>query len=425
MKTLRPYQTQAAELIVKTDALIADACGLGKTVEAIEGAKLFRGGPLWRALVICPLRLRDQWIDEIKEQDPDHPVVVWDHGVIPEKPLDWVVTHYEYITEYYSLMNFVWDIIIVDEAHRIKGRKTKRAKAIKQLHAARKVALTGTPMEKSAGDLWSILNWLNPDEFRGYWAFDTKYVNRIENFYGYKVIEGNKNEEELTRVINPYMLRRTKEEVEPELPPRIMQTIRLTMSDEQKKVYERIKNADDVIVDDLVITNALAQILRLQQITSYPMQLDYFVPSIKMQWLREWWRDNPNETVIIFAKFRKTAEHIHAMWPDELDLLMGGTPLPELFLSGGVRGVVGTIDAMGEGLNLQRADVAIFVDLHWSTIKMQQAIDRIHRINITGPKQIIYLICRSSVDNHINRALKNKWSESEFVYEYLKETENG
>lgn len=430
-----PHQTDALELGLARNALFADACGLGKTLEAILVGKhyrLERPPNTWRFLVVCPKRLREQWVMALDEEDPDTPV----YGIegwstfTATLPSGWYITHYEALTRNKYIALQTWDLVIADEAHRIMNRRTQRTKALKRISTGRKLALTGTPMEKNLDNLWSIFNWLYPRYYTSFWQFHQTYVLEEEDYWGYKKAIGPNPETfpQLAKEMSIFMLRRTKEEVAPDLPPRIMTKVPIRMEEDQQKDYDAIVKARDIVVrlpganDPLIITNTLAQITRLQQIASLPSLLGSTTSSAKVAWVLDWLEDNPDIPVVIFSRFRDVALTLYDKIPKKCDLLIGGSERPEQFLTQGspVHILVGTISMMGEGLNLQRADVAIFVDQEWSSIKMDQAFDRIHRLGIDHTKQIYMLACVNSVDELIQESLEKKWTEMEFVYEYIK-----
>jgi SNF2 family DNA or RNA helicase len=435
MKTPRPYQVTAIQLALARNALIADVCGLGKTLDAVCAARLFVGGMhgIRRILIVCPLRVRLQWVEEIRDQNPEAKVFVIDPGLpldlqIPEKPKPsgWYIVYYEGLARSAKdLRPIVWDVIIADEAHRLKNRKTRWTIQLKTLTAIRKIALTATPQEKGPQDLWSPGNWLYPDVFTSYWKFFDHYVD-VDEFTNRP--KGIKNEKQLASVLARFMLRRTKEQVEPDLPPRIMQTVDVPMTLVQQKIYNEVSKSRDLTVKVegqtpiLLIENVLTHIVRLQQISSWPPLLDFTSSSGKVNWVLDWLNDNPQEVVVIFCKFRGTVDAlVRSIGKTKLEVVVGGVQsVPERFVKGEVNILVGTIAAMGEGLNLQRADVALFVDQEWSTIKMTQAIDRIHRIGITGPK-LVYYLRSTKTDDLVLRAIEKKWTETELVYAAIEE----
>jgi SNF2 family DNA or RNA helicase len=435
MKAPYPYQQQAIEFASTRNVLIADECGLGKSLEAVRAvlARRKAANPFWRVLVVCPLRTKPQWVMEIRDADPDTAIYPLEVGLPvalqtqSKKPSGWVLIHYEAVAPLFDeLSTVLWDAVICDEAHRLKNRNTIWTKKIKHIPAVRKIALTGTPMEKSPADLWSLGNWLYPDWFTSYWMFFKHYVQFDENIFGAKKITGTRHVKQLTELLAKFMVRRTKAEVAPDLPPRIMQHVPVAMTNWQEKFYAEIENMDDIILrqegyDPIYISNVLAKIVRLQQVTSWPSLLGRSYPSGKVEWVMDWLADNPEETVVIFTKFRGLAEYLHTAIQEPNDIIVGGVlALPERFLNGDARIIVGTIAAMGEGLNLQRADSAIFIDQEWSTIKMEQAFDRVHRITIDKPKNIYLLHCPDTVDDLVRDALDNKWEVTQLVYEATK-----
>lgn len=437
----RPYQTEAIELASRKNLLISDECGLGKTIEAIEAAKLVQSRIGKPVLIVCPKTIKDQWRNALITQGIAEDRIITHIGDSTPANDAWLLTHYEQVTRLQTVYaQHYYAVIISDEAHRIKNRKAQRSEAIKQLKCYRKIALTGTPYDRNPADIWSILNWLDPAFFSSYWKFYTAHINYTEikvrgNPQPIKVINPVsplRDPASFTRVIRPYTIKRTKAEVRADLPPRIDQYIDLTMGQSQQSYYHKLDQADDVLVqlDDLTDTEIkiqLTKILRSIQCTTDTELLGVTKPSsIKLDWIEDWLADNPQESVIIFTRFRDTAIKLHKLLnadPDrtntdrEFKLIVGGANRPPI--TNADRYIVGTIAAMGEGLDLPHIDNAIFVDVEWSSILMQQAIDRIHRINIDKPKNIYYLRCVDTVDFLVHEAINLKWSTKQLVAAWL------
>jgi len=443
----RDYQREAIGLAQTANVLLTDECGLGKTLVAIEAvAAYWAGGQRGPTLVVAPKSVREQWYEMITKQLPNASVAILGvAGRLPGeinsttelKHYDFVITHYEgLLGAGRSLAKINWLMIIADEAHRIKNRKAKRAMWIKLLPARHKMALTGTPMDHRPDELWSMINWLYPRVLTSYWKWRETHCEIKETWAGYEEVIGTKDPAALGRVLSPFTLHRTKQAVAPELPPKIFTYVPLELEGQQLKLYQSIaKQAKkDIVVnldefrdfphnDPLLILNKLSLIMKLQQAASNPHILGVDIDGAKWDWLMDYVTDNPDETMVIFSKFRDTAIRLASAL--KAALVIGGSRTPILdaapFLTGTNRLLVGTIAAMGEGLNLQRARTAIFLDMEWSSIKMQQAIDRIHRIDITEPKQIIYLLAQNTVDQLVHKALNEKWSETTLVYKYLEQ----
>jgi SNF2 family DNA or RNA helicase len=247
-----------------------------------------------------------------------------------------------------------------------------------------------------------------------------------ENYLGYPVVLGPKNVDKLTKQLQGRFLKHTKEMVVKDLPPKIFVDVPLQMGDEQLRLYEDIRKSKDIEVETqkgtLVIPSALSKITRLQQAASLGLSIgpEFDVPSVKVDWTMEFIDDHPELSVVVFTRFVATAQRI-------LDLLQEGgvqatgffgprTSFPIEFLNGEAKVLVATIAKAGEGLDLKRSHAAIFVDQEWSTIKMQQAYDRIHRLGIDSPKMLYMLKC-SPIDYLIAEAIDKKWDDAQLVYE--------
>ncbi len=432
-----PYQEEAIELGQKTNLLLMDEPGTGKTLMAVEIIKRLREtGKMWfqrPAIIFCPKQTAAFWKQTIIRQSGGGNVYIAEPkaaNIPPARqlgPRDWIIAHYETILARKDWQSIRWSVVVCDEAHRIKNRNAKRVIALKKLPATRAIALTGTPMERSAGDLWSILNWLFPGDWRSYWAFYTKYVEEEVNQYtGFRKIKGSKNLADLTAKMSSFTLRRTKLDVAPQLPPRpVPQHVPVTMESHQASLYKQTKKVsmDEAVVDkgadiNLWIKNTLSRIVRLQQVSTEPELLGMSAQSAKLEWLYDFLEDNPDEVCVVFTRFRDTAIRLHKRFhPDSL-LIVGGVQFAG-WQSG--RLCVGTIASMSEGINLQRATTAIFLDQEWSTIKMTQAVDRIHRIDDMRPKTVYYLHTEGTVDSLILKALDRKWADIDLVNAFLEE----
>lgn len=427
VKTAFDYQVENVIAGARRNVLIADECGLGKTFSSVLIAKAGRIGPIeelpWRGLVVCPKAVRTQWIAEIKLEDPGIPITELYYGQRLNNYIGWHIIHYEALLAY-PPTDILWDIVIADEAHRIKNRHAKRTKAIKSLHAVRKVALTGTPFDKDVSEMWSILNWLYPYDFKSYQRFKDAYVEFGYNRGGYMVPIGPKNVAELAERLGSRFIRHTKMQVAPQMPPKIMVTIPLKMEDAQLEVYNSIRKARDIELDiggnTFYLANALAKLGKLQQAASDPSTIGIPANSIKVDWVVDFVDDSPKQRVVIFCRFKATAAHIaqllreHGHNPTEFMGTQGKKKYPQDFVDGVTNILVATIAMAGEGLDLKGTEAAIFVDREWSSIRMSQAHDRIHRIGIKQCVMIYNLSC-SPVDELVDEALESKWSDKELV----------
>lgn len=435
MKQLRPYQQYASERASRQSLLIGDQCGLGKTLEAIEALKRIQTDCAKPALIVVPSgNVKLQWYAELQGQGICQDRIFWldsnNPDILNNLATDSIIlTHYEALRKWvaaklYLLIGTHYSVIIADEAHRIKNRKAQRTVALKQLKAYRKIALTGTPYDRNVADCWSILNWLDPYFYSSYWAFFNAHVDyreiALRSGQTVKTPIGIKNPASFARMLRRDMIQRTKSEVRSDMPERIDQYIDLEMTRDQAIAYRKLRAAEDPIVEidgnEISVGIILTQILRAIQMTTDPTLLGIKASSIKLDWVHDWLEDNPHESIIIFTRFRDTAKLLATTLGERFKLVIGGNCAT---IGSEDRYLVGTIAAMGEGLDLPHIDHAIFIDVEWDSILMQQAIDRIHRINITNAKHIYYLRCVNTLDTLVHQAIQNKWSTKELVTNYL------
>lgn len=433
------HQKSAIEIALKHNLLLADQCGLGKTLVAIETAQRLRATGMieWQRpiLIICNNKAKQQWLEMLLFQGVSEQSIMVCGKAGRGLPTIiqgqvYIIIHHEaitYITP--QLRKTIWSMIVIDEAHRYKNRKTKRWVAVRNLTAARVLELTGTPMEKSPHNLWALLHMLDQEEFNSYWKWESEYIDIPTNYLGYKDWSRVrvKNPAALALHLAPYFLRRTRQEVAPDFPIEHEYTVPIKMEEHQRGLYKKIKQADDFLLEidkkEILILNTISQITKLLQVSSYPPCLDFNYPSGKILWLEDWLADNPDEPVMIFSRFRPVVQYIAGKY--QCDMIIGGhSGIGEDFLAGKTNIVAATIAAGGESLNFQRATTAIFVDQDWSMSNMIQAKERVIRLNDPRPKTIIHLQSINSVDRLVQKALVNKWSTSDLVYEYIKEVQS-
>lgn len=426
-----PYQRVAIDMGIKSNLLCADACGLGKTLVGIETARTIQTVHPHPILVVCKKGAKLQWAYAIEEQISNASIKLLDaHRNFDEQErveahngsTTWYIIHFAALRKLYKkdpLARTYFSTIIVDEAHRIKNRRAQQTQGIKKLLSYRKLALTATEMERSPEDLWSILNYLKPSKYSGFHGFTARYVEyEIHPYFKWRKAVGPKNLDKLARELHGIYIKRSKEEVRSDLPPLIEERVPIQPNPVLQTAYTTIETAGDIIVDlderELIIPNVLARIMALRQLLSNGLNQ---YTSDKMEYALSYVTDNPDANIVIFSVFRNTAERI----AEKLGavLVMGNMKVPDIqALRPQI--LVGTIGALGESHDLPWMDVAIFVDVDWSSTAMQQAKDRIHRITITNPKLALYLYHPGTVDDLIFTALDKKWSDIELVQEYLK-----
>lgn len=446
MLHLYKWQEKDADWLTGQNSLLAHDCGLGKTVIAVEAVMRSARGPI---LVISPRMVKPFWKQTIEEQGggfvgvcgragrgiPWKRVASWGR----RKPLIWVVVHPAAVRLNVAQLSKVrWDTIIVDEAHRFKNRKAKQTKALKRIKARRKLMLTATPYSKTPADMWALLHFLYPKRFTSYWRF---YDNYVDSFrppnQRFRIVKGPKNLRELAKEVGPIYRRRTKSEVL-DLPELVYTDVPVSINGRQEALYTQLRREAyaELVGKEIILQNALVKVLRLQQCALDPSLLAEGLPDIplgtlpaKVEWLMEWLADHPNEPVVITSRYRRFVEKwLRELAPDAT--IVGGMKQAstqaalKTFKRTGV--LVGSLDAIKEGLSLHRASTMIITDGTWSSTAEYQLSQRIHRIGQTRSCQVIHLVGqlekarKTTVDQLIRDAVTRKWRDAELVASFIK-----
>ena len=342
-------------------------------------------------------------------------------------PRPFFIVSYENVrAEADKLRAFEWKSILVDEATCIKNRGAQRTKAVKSIKAPRITLLSGTPLLNSPIDLWSLLNYLDPVKYASYWAFEKKFC--IMGGWQNKQIVGYRNVPELKMHVQSKMLRRRKDEVLKDLPPKTYSDVMLNLPAWQRKLYNVAH--DDLIIQikndkTLTVATALAKMIRLKQLAVSPqwtLGVESKQVPIKLQALDEILDARPGRRTIIWSMYAtvatKLAEHIKQSRKGmKVFLLTGATPQHRRHeqeaefqaLGSDEDGVwIGTITAGGMGLTLTSADTVIFMDRDWRPKINEQAEDRAHRIGQKDNVNVINLIAQDTVEDHLEKVLLRK-----------------
>jgi SNF2 family DNA or RNA helicase len=243
---LYPYQQEGVlHLAFNERSLLADDMGLGKTVEAIGACELLRQTRnVERVLVVCPVSLKTEWEEQISRFSKMPSRTIW--GLRPARLKMYRKSSFFYLCNYEQIRSDVRDInrilapdiVILDEAQRIKNWQTKTAKSVKQLSSPYAFVLTGTPLENRIDELYSIVEFLNPRIFGPLFRFNREFYELDEKGRP----AGYKNLEEMHRRIRPILLRRRKDEVEEQLPGRTVNNYFVNMEKEQRARYDEYRD---------------------------------------------------------------------------------------------------------------------------------------------------------------------------------------
>ena len=439
---LYPYQEQGAmHLAFGRRAMLADDMGLGKTVQAIAAAALLkelRG--IERVLVITPASLKHQWAREIR-RFTSLPVTVVQGGQIARRQAYrenafFTIVNYELVRrDLVELEQLRPSLIILDEAQRIKNWRAKTAIVVKQLKSRYAFVLTGTPLENRLDELYSIFQFLDPRILGPLWHFNDRFYDLEERADGsYKVI-GYKNFAELRATVEPYSVRRTRDEVLKDLPERIDNNFFVEMTDPQWQAYDEYKE----------IVARLASIAKRRPLT--PQEKDRLLKGLlKMRIICDALALHdkeipPRDREKTAPKLREL-EHIltdeiannghkalvFSQWSGMLALttpvvkrvglgyvtLTGAVPsakrggLIERFFEDPDCRVFLSTDAGGVGLNLQAASLVVNLDLPWNPAVLEQRIGRAHRHGQLQPVHVVNLIAQGTIEERMLDTLAAK-----------------
>ncbi len=316
-----------------------------------------------------------------------------------------------------------WDMVVADEFHRFKNPTTKMSRSLKKIPTRYKLGLSGSIIENHAEELFSPLNWLFPDRYKSKWRdWNDRFLDYVEGPYG-QICVGIKLDrlEELQQELGVFMVYRRKKDELVDLPPRTDEPRLLTLNDGQRLAYDELEAQCITQLEDdsLVVGEAgLVMLTRLRQIATGLELVSNVKDSSKMDFALNMIQENEDGVFVVFSWYkagvRALAERLHDAnidsWVVDGDVKQKdrGERIKR-FMNGEKRVFIGTLSTLGESVNLQRADNAIFLDRSWNPATNVQAADRIYRIGQENPVTITYLIAKDTVDEYnVLPAIKNK-----------------
>ena len=452
--TLRPYQIEGVKWLLEhynngLGACLADDMGLGKTLQTLttlvavqeqlefekaENVQLDLFGneiPIpkeyLKALIVLPSSLVFNWYNEARKFTPHFRRIQYignDRKLLSKKleKYDLIFTSYAVVSRDISILEkYSFRYLILDESQYIKNKNSKIFKAVNQIKASHKISLTGTPIENSLDDLWSQMQFINPNILGSYAFFAENYKLPIEKK------QDEKSLLELKNLINPFILRRTKEQVLKDLPELSEQVFYCEMEPEQEKLYEEEKSkarnallkTDGSGIDKINIINTL---MRLRQLSNHPKMIDsksdmdsgkYIAVTRYLETLVQ-----SNLKTIVFSSFVSNL-NFYKTWCKENKIdfceLTGETPLKErelqvkrfqeqekpllFFIS---------LKAGGVGLNITKASYVVFLDPWWNPFSEKQGIGRSHRIGQLNKVNVVRFITKNTVEEKIIRLQETK-----------------
>ncbi|RAJ01521.1 non-specific serine/threonine protein kinase [Chitinophaga skermanii] len=436
---LRPYQESGFQWLnyldeVKWGGILADDMGLGKTIQALTFIQHYKNkNGRCLTMVVCPTTLIYNWENEIKKFTPTMTHHIH-HGPTriktPEafQAFDIIITTYGTLrSDIQMFMKLEFDYVVLDESQAIKNPQSKVTKAAQLLHTRNRLALSGTPMQNNTFDIYAQMNFLNPGMLGSVDFFRNEFATPIDKF------QDEERKDHLRKLIYPFILRRTKEQVAKDLPDKIETVIFCEMDSEQRQIYDAYRNSYRSkilgVIEDQGIERSqltiLQGLMKLRQICDSPAILNeteqYPNHSVKLHELtRELSENIGNHKVLIFSQFLGMLGLIKEK--------LSGLKVPFEYFDGSTstmereraiqnfqnnsecRVFLISLKAGGVGLNLTAADYVYIVDPWWNPAVEQQAIDRTHRIGQTKNIFAYRMICKDTVEEKILELQERKKS---------------
>lgn len=427
---LRPYQQAGFKWMtflseIGWGGILADDMGLGKTLQTLTFLQHYLNktpGALY--MVACPTTLIYNWENEIKKFTPDITYAIHHGPQRRNKPEDFIGTNL-IITTYGTLRSDIkmlsqmqFDYVVLDESQAIKNPMSQVAKASLLLQSKNRLALSGTPVQNNTFDLFAQMNFLNPGMLGSMEFFRNEFATPIDK------MQEEEAKKHLRKLIHPFLLRRTKEQVAPDLPEKTEMVLFCEMGAKQRKIYDAYRNSfRSKILGEIEEKgmersqlSILTGLMKLRQICDSPAILNederYENHSVKIEELvRELTENTGNHKALVFSQFLGML----ALIKDELEK----QSIPYVYFDGGTsstdrekaiqsfqndedcRVFLISLKAGGVGLNLTAADYVYIVDPWWNPAVEQQAIDRTHRIGQTKNIFAYRLICKDTIEEKI------------------------
>ncbi|MGA2555163.1 MAG: DEAD/DEAH box helicase [Verrucomicrobiota bacterium] len=440
---LFPYQREGMLHLAFTErGLLADEMGLGKTIQAIAACALLqRMGQARHVLVVTPASLKSEWEEQIQRFTPLPYQLVFGGrsrrlSAYARAPFFTIVNYEQMLADSLDVnARLRPDIVVLDEAQRIKNWSAKTTQAIKRLRSRYAFILTGTPIENRLDELYSLMDFLNPSLFGPLFRFNREYYELDDRGRP----TAYRNLDKLRLRVKPFILRRRKADVETELPERTDRNFFIPLSAEQQGEYDEHESIVAKLAA-LARRRPLTQpeqdklmrhlnMMRMVCDTNYILNPEHRAcPKIKeLEKILEECRDNPDVKVIIFSEWVRMLELARDLSRRlQLGFAWHTGTVPQkrrraeinLFKSDPNCRVFLSTDSGASGLNLQNASVVVNCDLPWNPAKLEQRIARAWRKHQTRPVTVINLISEKTIEHRMLETLSNKQALSDGVLDH-------
>lgn len=427
---LLPYQLDGVAFAAGAGrAILADEMGLGKTIQGVGTAEyLAREAEIKKVLVVCPASLKSQWRSEIHRFcDRDVQLVggpAAERGAQYNNSEFFTVCNYEQVLrDIVSIEQVKWDLIILDEGQRIKNWEAKTSNVIKSLKSRFALVLSGTPLENRLDELYSVVQFIDDRRLGPGFRFFNKH--RVVDEKG-RVL-GYKNLNDLRQTLKPILLRRTRDSVKLDIPPRTIDIIRISPTDEQRSMHVGHMTTVASIVAKKYITEM--DLLRLQKAllmcrmsadSTFLVNKEKPGYSTKLERINELFEqlfEEEGRKIVLFSEWTTMLDLIEPMLTKrkvEFVRLDGSVPqkqradLVHKFQSNPNCKLFLTTNAGSTGLNLQSANTVINVDLPWNPAVLEQRIARAHRMGQKQPVQVYVLVTEQTIEENLLATISAK-----------------
>ena len=432
---LYPYQRIGVEFMEASGgrAINADSMGLGKSAQAIAYIK---HRDLGRVLIVSPASVKFVWFNEISKWTNMKRVMIdskTDLSTIGPEVRCWII-NYDVLRKHHAQLSKIhFDAIIGDEAQYIKSINAIRTRAFRSLsrNVNQVLLLSGTPLLSRPAELYSLLNIIDPGTWNNWYDFARRYCDAHQTRFGWDTT-GTSHEDELHNKIKKYFIRRKKEEVLKELPPKVFVDVPVKLSPDVSKEYSEASSnfamylrqhsgkqpaeiAKTMQAEKLARLNALRQLNARGKVDTAIEMVENIIES--------------GEKVIVFSSFNEPIERLQKHFGGKCVVVTGKTPMADRQLAveafqtdKNVRIFLGGIKSAGVGLTLTAASAVMFVDFSWNPADMQQAQDRACRIGQTAKHVMIYqLFAMDTIDEDMKDTLDFK----QMVFDQIIEGKSG
>ena len=418
-RDLMPFQNAGVKFleVAGGNAMISDQMGLGKTAQALAYLQLHP--ELRPVVIVCPASLKYNWRNECEMWlETDDTIEIINGGKPHKLEADITIINYDLISKWNQTIKGIRpQVIIFDESHYVKNQKAARSKTAKDIGIStpHRILLTGTPVLNRPNELWNQLQILDPIAYddKNFFRWHLRYTNAIKGEYGWD-FSGSSNIDELAENLKHIMIRRTKDQVLPELPDKRQSSIIVPITN--RKDYRKAESEFFSWVAEQKGIEAARRASRVEQLTKLEY-LKQVAATGKLRASIEWISDffESGEKLVVFATHKAT---IHAIEREfgNLAVKIDGSVSVEARQAAvdsfqndpKVKLFIGNIKAAGVGITLTAASDVLFIELPWTPADVEQAADRVHRIGQKNAVNVYFLLADHTIDENIAAMLESK-----------------